>query len=332
MVDTDGNPVARVRLIIQQGGLWEARTDGEGDYRFEQLPCMVVPEVDIDHPDHGFHNFRYIPTNGTRDFVLLKANSYLRGRVLDPEGDPVEQAIVHTYGEQEDASGHVNTGTRTSVQGEFELKNLREGTYRIYVGKGRTYNLFEDVATDQEDVVFVLNPANVPKAPEPSPDRQAEREYIMGLNKRRDQLPGKTAPEIDVAEWLYGGPVQLAAVQGKMVVLHFLRTDRLESMAAIRLGNVLLQHYERQGLVLVGIHTANADAVAVKQAVGAYMPLYPIALDREYNVPGAQGVMHDRYAVGWYPTFVVIDGHGVIQTHAWGGQIEELVVEALSKE
>ena len=121
ITDTSGDPVRGARAYIPQPQFWETVTDENGDYRFENLSTAVVLELDIDHPDYAPHEFKSLKSNQRHDLVLVKADGYLAGKVVDADGKPIGRAFVTVEAEQ-DSSGYVNGGVDTNVLGEFELK------------------------------------------------------------------------------------------------------------------------------------------------------------------------------------------------------------------
>ena len=85
VTDTSGEPVRGVQLSISQAGQnWSLRTDENGDYRFEDLSMAVVSTLHIHHPGHANHEFKILRTNQRHDFVLVKADGYLAGRLWIP--------------------------------------------------------------------------------------------------------------------------------------------------------------------------------------------------------------------------------------------------------
>ena len=122
VTDTSGEPVRGVQLSISQAGQnWSLRTDENGDYRFEDLSMAVVSTLHIHHPGHANHEFKILRTNQRHDFVLVKADGYLAGKVVDPDGQPIERAWVMVKAKEDSLSGYRHSPTSTDVHGEFEL-------------------------------------------------------------------------------------------------------------------------------------------------------------------------------------------------------------------
>ncbi len=107
IMDTTGQPVHGALLYIEDPELRETLTDADGHYRFEDLVTTVINEVDIDHHDYAHHKFKDLKTNQRHDLLLVKANGYITGKVVDADGNPIEQAIVTivTVEAEKDSSG-----------------------------------------------------------------------------------------------------------------------------------------------------------------------------------------------------------------------------------
>ena len=157
ITDTSGESVVGARVSIDQPPNKEARTDGNGDYRFEDLSTAVVILLDIYHPEYAFHQFKNLKTNQRHNLVLVKADGYIAGKVVDVFGNPIEQAIVSIEAE-EDPSGYVYSGVYANVLGDFELKHIKDPVVSISVTDDRNHNhkIFENIAVNQRDLVLTL--------------------------------------------------------------------------------------------------------------------------------------------------------------------------------
>ena len=332
VTDTDGNPVAAARVTARSEHIG-TRTDADGHYRLEDLPLSVEIEVSIEHPDYGHSLFQYVPMNQTQDFVIVRGDGYLAGKVVDADGNPVERAHVYIYSRADESSGHVNMVASTNSQGEFRLKNLLAGEREsIYVGKMGLHRIFEDVEMNREDVVFVLKEEEPAKPTEPStPEETARREYARNADERFKELLGKTAPGLEVAQWLHGEPVTLAELKGKVVALHFWASQHVREVERIRFLSVLQKVYGEKGLVCVGIHKFTAEADGPKALIAEKEATYRIAVDKESSVAGAKGATFDKYAVAWFPSVILIDRNGVIHDNVRDEELEETIQKLLSE-
>ena len=240
ITDTSGKPVRGARLIIQHPEFRETRTNEDGRYRFEDLSTAVLNEMHINHPEYAFHRFTILKTNQRHDLVLIKADGYIAGRVVDADGNPIERARVSIEAE-EDTSGYIYSGARANVQGDFELKHIKDLMVSIYVGKDRDYKIFEDVAVNQRDLVFTLTPTG--PRPEPSPEWLAQVTYAEKAEERFTTLVNQPAPELAVAEWLSGTPVSMGDLKENTIALFFWNVKDSDRVQWARLLNLLQEVY-----------------------------------------------------------------------------------------
>jgi len=331
VMDTDGRPVAGAQVTA---GSNRVKTDEDGYYRLAGLPVMVEVSMGVYHQDYGHSSFAYVPTNGTHDFVIAKAERYLAGKVVDADGDPVANVAVFPEPQLDAASGHIDLAGTTNLLGEFRLENMLHERVSVALSSNelKFNKSFDDVETNREDVVFVFDKSLEPPEEAPTEEQKARWKYRGTVANRLEELKGKPAPELDVSDWLYGKPLTLAELKGKVVVMYFWsRGDQLnlfDRIEAIRLLNVLHGEYGERGLVCIGIHEsrANADEQRVRMAERGIM--FPAALDKESPVAGARGVTFDRYGEPSGP--VVIDRMGMVHGDVWDHELEKAIRELLS--
>ena len=327
VTDTSGAPVSGARVITQQSSeLWEALTDKNGDYRLEGLSMAVIIALSVDHPEYAYHHFKILKTNQRHDLVLVKADGYIAGKVVDADGKPIERARVGVETEEESSSGYIYSGVRTNVRGEFELKHIKDPIVSINVNHDRNYKMFKDLAVNQRDLILTLTP---PKPrPGPTPEKQAEREaanaYFAATEERSKTLVNQPAPELAVAEWVSGSPISIGDLKRKTVALHFWRLKSL-NVDRVRLLDVLQEVYREEGLVCITICPATAEIETVKQHIAEQLLSHSIALDQPTTVVGAKGKTFDRYAIGWSAPIVLINTTGQITGHVWDGELEDRI-------
>ena len=326
ITDTSGVPVRGARVITQQSSeLWEAPTDKNGDYRLEGLSMAVIIALSVDHSEYAYHQFKILKTNQRHDLVLVKADGYLAGKVVDADGKPIERARVGVETEEESSSGYVYSGVSTNVQGEFELKHIKDPIVSINVSHDRNHKMFKDIAVNQRDLVLTLTPPE--PRPEPPPEkrakREAERAYFKAVEERAETLVNQPAPELAVAEWLSGPPISIGDLKGKTVALHFWHSVDYD-LHQVRLLNALREIYREKGLVCITICPATAAVETVKRHIAEQSLSHLIALDQPTTVVGADGETFDRYAIRWLP-IVLINTAGKITGHTWDDDLEDQI-------
>ena len=333
VTDTSGEPVHGARLVISgQSQHSETQTDENGDYRLEELSTVVILELGIFHSEYAYHEFKSLKSNQRHDLVLVKADGYLSGKVVDAAGKPMERAFVMVEAEQ-DSSGYIYAGVDTNLLGEFELKYIKDPVVSLYATAGTDYRIFEDIAVNQRDLVLTLTP-NKPR-PEPTPEQRARwnahESYIESAEERFKTLVGEPAPELAVAEWLSGPPAAIGEMKGKMVVLCFWDLSYVDDHVQwIRLLNLLQEIYGEKGLVCVAVCPASEEVETVKRHIAEQSLSYSIGLDRPTVVVGAKGETSHQYAVGWGIPFVLIDTAGEITGGAWEHDLEAQIQTLLA--
>ena len=323
VTDTSGEPVSGAQLGISQGGQhWSRRTDQNGDYRFEDLSMAVVFSLYVYDPRYANHEFKILKTNQRHDLVLIKADAYLAGKVVDTDGKPIEGAWVMVRGEEDSFSSYHHPSTHTNVHGEFELTRIKDPIVSVDVIHDRNYKIFENIAVNQRDLVLTLMLSEA--RPGLPPEQQAEQSYSQACRERFKTLVNQPAPELSVAEWLSGSPTSIGDLKGKTVALHFWRSRSL-NVQQVRLLNILQEAYRDKGLVCVAICPATAAVDTLKQRIAEESLSYSVGLDRPTTVIGAKGETFDRYAIGRSGPIVLINTTGEITGRAWDYGLEDKI-------
>ena len=333
VTDTSGEPVSGAQLsIIQQSQHWLTVTDENGDYRLEDLSMAVVLTLHIRHPGYAHHKFRILKTKQRHDLVLVKADGYLAGKVVDADGQAIVERVRVMIKAKEDPFFDYRyfPGSLTNLQGEFELKHIKDPIVSIQVSDEtnlKTLKIFKDITVNQRDLVLTLTPPE-PK-PELTPEQQAEREaqqsYVNAAEERVKTLVNQPAPELSVAEWLSGSPTSIEDLKGKPIALHFWDLDNIHHVRQIRLLNILQEVYQDKGLVCVAICPAATVVETLKQHIAAESLPYSVGLDLSIDVVGARGETSDLYAVGGRSEIVLINTVGEIAGRAWDSEFEDKI-------
>jgi protocatechuate 3,4-dioxygenase beta subunit len=148
VLDSEGRPVrgASVRAHIrdEEGRLSpnltflevQGETDQDGRYVVEGLPAHEGYEVTASHEDHSEGSVAGIRIGKREDVkgvdIEIFDGGAIRGRVTDEDGHGLAEAVV-TVEEAApgDPSRRYQGETRCALDGSYELKHLRPGTYSI---------------------------------------------------------------------------------------------------------------------------------------------------------------------------------------------------------
>ena len=332
ITDTSGEPVVGARVnTMQTQPTRRTLSDENGEYRLKDLSTAVVIQLHIFHPRYASHQFKILKTNRRHDLVLVKAEGYIAGKVVDTDGNPIEWAWVNVKAE-ESPSGYVYSPVRTNVQGEFELKHIKDSIVSIYVRDDHNSRTFEGIAVNQRDVVLTLTPPE--SKSEPTPEqltrRKTQRAYIQDAGERFKTLINQPAQELAVEEWLAGPPVSVGDLKGKTIVLYFWDVTHSEGVSEARLLNLLQEAYGEQELACVAICPSDAETETIKQYLAEYSLAYSIGLDSPTDVVGAKGRTFDYYAAGWGLPIVLINSKGEISGRTWAGKLEDQIQTLLA--
>ena len=173
ITDTSGEPVHKAQVYVKRPAYRETITDENGRYRLEDIPMPaisnpkghdslppVLSELAIAHPEYALHVFNQVEPNQHHDLVLVKADGYLAGTVVDADGKPIEGAIVIVDVEEDNdpSGGYIYLAVETNVLGQFEFKHIKDTVVPLDVSHGHDYKIFKDIAVNQRDLVLTLPP------------------------------------------------------------------------------------------------------------------------------------------------------------------------------
>jgi|SRR5581483_2674999 len=149
---------------------------------------------------------------------------------------------------------------------------------------------------------------------------QAEYRPVEGA-----KLIGTTAPEWHGLHWIHGGPLSLARLRGKLVLMRFW-TDGCEyCRASAEPLRALDEKFRARGLVVVGIHHPKApeshERRVIAKAAKELGFSFPIATDPEWTTVKAYGV--ETTFQKFTSVSFLIDRAGVIRWVHDGGTIDD---------
>src|SRR5947207_2100015 len=131
---------------------------------------------------------------------------------------------------------------------------------------------------------------------------------IAGQDKDQPRDELRKAPELEGGlAWLNtAGPIKLADLKGKIVVLDFWTFCCINCIHTLPDLAKLEKKYEKE-LVVVGVHSAKFDNEKVteniRKAVNRYQIKHPVVNDAEMKI-------WNRFGVNSWPTLVLIDPEG----------------------
>ena len=138
-----------------------------------------------------------------------------------------------------------------------------------------------------------------------------------------DVFVGQPAPEIKKSDvWINSAPLTMASLKGKVVVVDFWAFDCPYCAEAMPHIQDLHTKYEKNGLVIIGVHTPRIDyekdITRVKEAVTRKGIKFPVVVDNKYDI-------WSDYLCSTWPSQFVIDREGIIQfSHSGTGRYDEM--------
>lgn len=178
-----------------------------------------------------------------------------------------------------------------------------------------------------------------------SGDKEKVFEADLPAN-RLSQLIGKPAPELaKIKGWKNGGPVKLADLRGKVVILDFWGYwcgPCVHSMPELM---ELYEQYKDKGVVIIAVHDDSAESIedmdrklekARKEIWGGRDLPFLVALDGGGATPvegrdqTARGATTAAYGINSFPTQIVIDKEGKVVGRLSGRSKTEMLDKLLS--
>ena len=137
-----------------------------------------------------------------------------------------------------------------------------------------------------------------------------------------DVFVGQKAPEIKGGDsWINSKPLKLEQLKGKVVLIDFWAFDCPFCAEAMPHMQALHNKYEKDGLVIIGVHVPRIDyekeIPKVRDAVTKKGIKFPVVVDNSFQI-------WSDYLCNTWPSHFVIDQNGVIQlSHSGVGRYED---------
>lgn len=145
-------------------------------------------------------------------------------------------------------------------------------------------------------------------------------------------ISASKAPELQTSAWLNTPqPLTLAALRGKVVVLH---TFQIFCPGCVQVGipqaQRIYQEFDPKRVAVIGLHTVfehhsvmGRDALEV--FVHEYRLTFPIGIDRYEGAPQGVPLTMRAYQMQGTPTLILIDKTGHVRLHRFG-HVSDLTV------
>ena len=175
---------------------------------------------------------------------------------------------------------------------------------------------------------------------ETSPQVTGELQALSGQTPGSRPTPGDVslrnygmAPELaGISNWLNSGPLTLAGLRGKVVMIDFWTYSCINCIRTLPYVTQWYSTYKDQGFVIIGVHSPEfafeRDTDNVVQAMKRFGITYPVAQDNSFSTWQAYNNLY-------WPAKYIIDANGDLRyTHFGEGAYDETerVIQALLAE
>ncbi|QDT89450.1 M56 family metallopeptidase [Gimesia algae] len=315
VVDEKGNPLANVRVGVIEGLKGggsgetgqETKTTDDGTFSIK-LPIydnqvFNNQQFSVMLTKDGFAGMDSEIVEAKKDFspinfktLTLQPGHTLSIRVLDEKEQPLAGAILEP-GNDYALRRQI---TRTDSAGRGLLKNLPSGVVQVSVHWGTKIKwtnlvISKNQSKNQEVTIHVNEfvPATTSK-----------------VEKSKPLAVGQIAPEWDIAEWSDGQTRKLSDFRGQVVVLDFWGLRCSGCVASIPAQKRLAQKYRAQGVIFLGIHTADGEMSQIKKLKQSEQWTIPTGIDQGTSILDSE--TGKKYGVQGYPALIVINPEGQI--------------------
>jgi thiol-disulfide isomerase/thioredoxin len=143
-----------------------------------------------------------------------------------------------------------------------------------------------------------------------------------GTRATLTSTPAAAPNFVGVKAWLNSGPLNIADLRGKVVLVDFWTYGCYNCVNTLPHVTRLYDTYKDKGFVVVGVHTPEfpfeKSTDNVRAAIKRHAIRYPVAQDNEYATWNAY---HNQY----WPAQYIVDRNGtIVFEHAGEGQYEEI--------
>jgi len=303
VIDAAGHPIAKAEVYADLRTHWHyiyrvpspATTDRRGRYRIDGLLPESPGHVHVEASGfaYGRHEIA-TPAAGhvteTEDIVLPRADAIIAGTVTDHDGKPLPDAEVRCHGPPVGRKS-----AATNRRGRYRIDGVVEGTELTVRVERRGYysDLRHGVAAGSTNVDFILTPKTRPTS-------------------TRVASVGTPAPEPAISTWLNTQPLELRALRGKVVLLHFWTMYSRPCISSLKQLNSLQKQFPKR-LAVVAVHDRAAPADEVMGFVEDNELTFPVAIVKSRKQDGWAGKTFRAYGVKSLPSTFLIDKKGVLR-------------------
>ena len=317
VTDDKGKPLAAAKVMLIEWwldtgmGNVNTTTDAQGHFAFTDL--YPDARYSISAEAAGFGNqasqvTQYKPGEKAEVTIpsLPRADSFVVGRVVDDNGDPVARQSVRLQGRASKYQEVI-----TDAQGRFRFEGVVNEPLTLYLYDDKGFSLPKKAVAGDKDVIIVHKSAGVPQA-------KADADAQEAARKQQIALLSQPGPRLQAAAWLNTKAAMPEGLKGKIVLIDFWAISCGPCVASLPAVQKVSEQFGGRGVVVVGLHASGMEKDTLASFLHAHNVTYPIAIDTDDPQHQTFGQIMRSYGVQGIPTVAVLDRDGVVRYLDYG--------------
>ncbi len=312
VTDGQGRPIAGAKVTLFDWWLGvgmgnvNVTTDAQGHYVFQALypdaRYSVVAEA-AGYGTQGSSVTQYKPgERGSVPALLLpRADSFVAGRIVDENGDPVAKQIVNLEGRTNKFQQAV-----TDAQGHFRFDGVVNEPLHLYLYGDTGFSPPKKAMPFDKDVIIVRKSATPASAA-----NDKNRGEVS--HKQQTALLAQPAPELKTVTWLNTKANLPQDIRGKIVLIDFWAISCGPCVASLPEVQKIFEQLAGRGVVVIGLHGSETSRETLAGFIAAHHVSFPIAIDADDPTHQTFGQTMSGYGILGIPTVAVLDRQGVVR-------------------
>jgi thiol-disulfide isomerase/thioredoxin/uncharacterized GH25 family protein len=313
-----GKPLANARVMLVEWwldsgrGNVSTRTDAEGRFTFTGLYPDSRFSVSAEAAGYGVQGTE-IAQYKPGDKVVLpaiqlpRADSFVAGRVVDDNGDPIARQSVRLQGRNNKYQEAI-----TDARGRFRFEAVVNEPLTLYLyDDGTGFSPRKTAMAGDKEVIIVRKSRSLPGVHD-------DQENQAATHKQQTALLSHPGPALKAAAWINTSTPMPDGLNGKIVLVDFWSINCGPCVAALPAVQKASEQFAGRGVVVVGVHDSGIEKDRLTSFVRAHNLTYPIALDMDDPKRETFGQIMRGYGVTGIPTVAVLDRQGIVRYLDYG--------------
>ena len=147
--------------------------------------------------------------------------------------------------------------------------------------------------------------------------------YLESYRGELARLEGRRMPPLDASDWT-NGTVTADDMRGKVLLIDFFTTWCGPCRVSMPHVNAIKDKYADRGVLVMGVVTGTKQE-SMEQVVKDWDIRFPVTRDPKL-------LAHNSWNVRFFPTYVVVDRHGVVRAIGlWRDHVEQVLDQVLAE-